>query len=86
MQKSNSETTSSSDTTEHPGNLTISEAPGRKGTYLYIERGSVMHAIARFMNEDAVEEFRNWARAVEAAGMRIKWVGDGEEGDSEEQA
>jgi len=37
------------------------------------------------MNEDAVEEFRNWIRAVEAAGMRIKWVGDGEEGDSEEQ-
>jgi len=82
---SNSETTSSSDTTEHPGNLTISDAPGRKGTYLYIERGSVLHAIARFMNEESVEEFRNWTRAVEAAGMRIKWVGDGEEGDSEEQ-
>lgn len=86
MQRSSSETTSSSDTTEHPGNLTISQAPGRKGTYLYIERGSVMHAIARFMNEDAVEEFRNWARAVEAAGMKIKWVGDGEERDSQEQA
>lgn len=85
MQMSNSETTSSSDTTEHPGNLTISDAPGRKGTYLYIERGSVLHAIARFMNEESVEEFRNWTRAVEAAGMRIKWVGDGEEGDSEEQ-
>lgn len=85
MQRSNSETTSSSDTTEHPGDLVISGAPGRKGTYLYIQRGSVMHAISRFMNEDAVEEFRNWIRAVEAAGMRIKWVGDGEEGDSEEQ-
>lgn len=85
MQKSSSETTSSSDTTEHPGNLTISGAPGRKGTYLYIERGPVLHAIARFMNEDSVEEFRNWARASDAAGMRIKWVGDGEEGDSEEQ-
>jgi hypothetical protein len=41
--------------------------------------------VARFLNEDSIEEFRNWARAVEAAGMRIKWVGDGEEGNSEEQ-
>lgn len=86
MPKSSSETTSSSDTTERPGDLVISGAPGRKGQYLYIQRGSVMHAIARFMNEDAVEEFRNWIRAVEAAGMKIKWVGDGEEGDSKEQA
>lgn len=85
MQRSSSETTSSSDTTEHPGHLTISGAPGRKGTYLYIERGSRWTAVARFLNEDSIEEFRNWARAVEAAGMRIKWVGDGEEGDSEEQ-
>lgn len=86
MQRSSSETTSYSDTTEHPGNLTISGAPGRKGTYLYIERGSVVHAVARFTNEDAIEAFRNWARACEAAGMKIKWVGDGEERDSQEQA
>lgn len=85
MPISNSETTSSSGTTDHPGDLTISGAPGRKGTYLYIERGNRCIAIARFLNEDATDEFRNWAKAVEAAGMKIKWVGDGEERDSQEQ-
>ncbi|QNR51985.1 hypothetical protein phiRKBJ001_43 [Streptomyces phage phiRKBJ001] len=64
----------------------ISSAPGRKGTYLYIQRGSVMHAIARFMNESSVEEFRDLIKAIEAAGMKIKWIGDGEEGCSQEQA
>lgn len=86
MPKSPSETTSCSDTNEHPGDLVISSAPGRKGTYLYIQRGSVMHAIARFMNESSVEEFRDLIKAIEAAGMKIKWIGDGEEGCSQEQA
>jgi len=86
MQRSSSETTSSSGTTEHPGDLTISGAPGRKSTYLYIERGSRLTAVARFLNPEAAEEFRKWAKAASAAGMKIKWVGDGEEGDSEEQA
>ena len=86
MQSSRSETTSSSDTTEHPGDLTISDAPGRKGTYLYIEHGSAMHAIARFMNEVAVEHFREWARTADELGLKIQWDGNGEEGDSEEQA
>jgi len=85
MQRSSSETTSSSDTTEHPGDLTISGAPGRKGTYLYIERGSVLHAIARFRDDASVEAFREWAKASDQLGLRIKWVGDGEEGDREEQ-
>lgn len=86
MPSSNSKATSSSDTTEHPGDLTISGAPYRKGQYLYIERGSRLIAVARFLNEDAIANFREWAQAVSDAGMRIKWVGDGEEGDSEEQA
>lgn len=84
MSKSKSETTSSSDTTEHPGNLNISSAPGRKGKYLYIERGNVQIAIARFRNERAVEMFKEWAKA--ASGTMIQWEGDGEEGDSQEQA
>jgi hypothetical protein len=79
VQISRSETTSSSDTTEHPGDLTISGAPGRKGTYLYIEHGSELHAIARFMNDAAVERFREWARAVDDLGLAIQWEGDGEE-------
>jgi hypothetical protein len=86
MPNSESRTTSSSDTTEHPGDLTISGAPGRKSTYLYIERGSRLTAIARFLSPETAEEFRNWAMAASAAGMKIKWIGDGEEGDSEEQA
>lgn len=85
MPKSNSETTSSSDTTEHPGDLTISGAPYRKGQYLYIERGSCLIAVARFLNEDAIANFKEWAKAVSDAGMKIQWKGDGEEGDSEEQ-
>lgn len=85
MQKSESTTTSSSDTTEHPGNLNISGAPYRKGQYLYIERGSVQIAVARFLNDDAANTFKEWAMAVSAAGMKIQWKGDGEEGDSEEQ-
>lgn len=83
MQRSSSETTSSSATTRHPGNLNISSAPGRKGKYLYIERGNVQMAIARFTNERAVELFKEWAKA--ASGTIIQWEGDGEEGDSEEQ-
>lgn len=85
MPMSNSETTSSSDTTEHPGDLTISGAPHRVGQYLYIQRGSRMIAVARFLNEDAIANFKEWAEAVSDAGMRIKWVGDGEEGTGEEQ-
>lgn len=86
MRRSEPTTTSSSDTTEHPGDLTISGAPGRKSTYLYIERGSRLTAVARFLNEDAAEEFRKWAMAASAAGMKIKWMGDGEEGTRKEQA
>lgn len=86
MQRSRSETTSSSDTTEHPGDLTISGTPYRKGKYLYIERGNRLIAVARFLNEDAIANFREWAQASSDAGMRIKWVGDGEEGDSQEKA
>ena len=86
MQRSSSETTSCSDTTEHPGDPTISGAPGRKSTYLYIERGSRLTAVARFISPEAAEEFRKWAQAASDAGMKIKWVGDGEEGDRKEQA
>lgn len=86
MPSSRSEITSSSDTTEHPGNLTISGAPGRKSTYLYIERGSRLTAVARFISAETADEFRDWAMAASAAGMKIKWMGDGEEGNSEEQA
>lgn len=86
MQRSETTTTSSSDTTEHPGDLTISGAPGRKSTYLYIERGSRLTAVARFLNPEAAEEFRKWAMAASDAGMKIKWMGDGEKGNSEEQA
>ena len=80
---SRSETTSSSDTTEHPGDLTICGAPGRKGTYLYIEKGSVLHAVARFRDDASVELFRQWAKAVSDKGMRIKWTGDVEEGEEQ---
>jgi hypothetical protein len=86
MQKSSSEATSSSDTTEHPGDLTISGAPCRKGKYLYIERGNRSRAVARFLNDDAVDAFKEWVQSVSRQGIQIKWVGDGEEGDSEEQA
>lgn len=86
MQRSSSGTTSSSDTTEHPGDLAISGAPGRKGTYLYIERGSRLTAVARFISPEAADEFRKWAQLASDAGMKIKWIGDGEERDSEEQA
>lgn len=85
MQRSERTATSSSDTTEHPGDLTISGAPGRKSTYLYIERGSRLTAVARFISPEAAEEFRKWAMAASAADMKIKWMGDGEEGNSEEQ-
>jgi len=44
-----------------------------------------MIAVARFLNEDAIANFKEWAEAVSDAGMRIKWVGDGEEGTGEEQ-
>lgn len=80
MPKSESRTTSSSDTTERPGDLNISGAPYRKGTYLYVVRGSVHIAVARFMNERAVEIFKEWAKAV--SGATIQWsdddVGEGE--------
>ncbi|QKY78582.1 hypothetical protein SEA_DRYAD_44 [Streptomyces phage Dryad] len=86
MPTSSSETTSSSGTTEPPGNLNICGAPGRKGTYLYIEQGSVMYAVARFRDDESVERFKEWAKAMDRLGLKIKWKGDGEEGNSEEQA
>lgn len=76
--------TSSSDTIEHPGHLTISGAPGRKSTYLYIERGNSYRAVARFMNAEAVEAFKNWAKA--ATGTTIQWSEDVEEGNIEPEA
>lgn len=84
MPSSESTATSSSDTTEHPGDLTICGAPGRSGTYLYIEQGSVMHAVARFTNPQAIERFREWVKAADRLGLRIRWDGDGEEGTGEE--
>lgn len=78
-----SEATSSSDTTEHSGHLTISGAPGRKSTYLYIERGNSYRAVARFMNAEAVEAFKDWARA--ATGTIIQWSSDAQEGDQESE-
>lgn len=81
-----SRATSSSDTTEHPGNLNISGAPGRKGKYLFIEKGSVQYAVARFRNDEEVERFVEFVKACETLGLKIIWKGDGEEGDSKEPA
>jgi len=58
------------------GDLVISGAPGRTGKYLYIQRGSVMSAIARFQDEKAVSEFINWCRL--SSGSRIVWTGSEE--------
>lgn len=86
MPKSEIKTASSSGITDPPGNLNICGAPRRKGTYLYIEQGSVMFAIARFRDEESIERFKEWAKAMDRLGLKIKWKGDGEEGDIEEQA
>ena len=77
---------SSRATTEHPGNLNISGAPGRKGKYLFLEKGSVQYAIARFRNDEEVERFVEFVQACEELGLKIAWKGDGEEGDSQKQA
>jgi hypothetical protein len=60
---------------QHPGNLTISGAPGRKGTYLYLEKGSRLIALARFMDADAVATFETWVRTCAAEGLEIRWTG-----------
>lgn len=60
------------------GDLVISNAPGRSGKYLYLQKGSVLTALARFRDDEAVATFTAWCR--EASGSRLVWDGSGEEG------
>lgn len=53
--------------------LTISGAPGRNGKYLYLQRGSVLTAVARFRGEAEAELFIDWCRQMN--GRRLKWDG-----------
>lgn len=57
------------------GDLVISSAPGRRGKYLYIQKGSVMDAVARFRDEAAVDKFIAWCKASD--GSRLRWSEEG---------
>ncbi|WP_371666031.1 hypothetical protein OG306_33430 [Streptomyces sp. NBC_01241] len=40
--------------------LVVSAVPGRKGKWLCTVNGPVFHSLAKFRDEDAVEEFFKW--------------------------
>lgn len=74
------------DARAHPGSLVISTAPKRQGKYLYIQNGSALVAVARFLNADAADKFSEWAQACSEMGLKIEWTNDdGEEGHRPEQ-
>lgn len=69
------------DATAHPGDLIISSAPRRSGKYLYVQSGSTLTAVARFLSEDAANKFSEWAKSCSEMGLTIDWTDDdGEEG------
>ena len=69
------------DARAHPGDLVISSAPRRTGKYLYIQNGSALVAVARFLSDEGAEKFSEWAEACSEMGLNIDWKNDdGEEG------
>lgn len=40
--------------------LVVAPVPGRKGKWLCTMNGPVFHSLAKFRDEDAVEEFFKW--------------------------
>lgn len=75
------------DARAHPGDLVISSAPRRTGKYLYIQNGSALIAVARFLSDEAAEKFSEWAQSCSEMGLKIDWNDDdGEEGHRPEQA
>lgn len=43
--------------------LFIGKVPERKGTWLSMQEGAKWHVLAKFRNEEAVEQFKRWVRA-----------------------
>ncbi|CAL9368122.1 hypothetical protein [Streptomyces sp. enrichment culture] len=50
--------------------LIVSEVPGRKGKWLCTVNGSIFHSLAKFRDQDAVDEFFKWVKENE--GRRLK--------------
>ncbi|MER6485705.1 hypothetical protein ABT264_19380 [Streptomyces virginiae] len=49
--------------------LIVSAVPGRKGKWLCTVNGSVFHSLAKFRDQDAVDEFFKWV--AENQGRRL---------------
>lgn len=43
--------------------LFIGKVPDRQGTWLSMQDGTVWYALAKFRNEEAIEQFKRWVRA-----------------------
>lgn len=54
--------------------LIVSEVPGRKGKWLCTMNGPVFHSLAKFRDQDAVDEFFKWVK--ENQGKELKYEGD----------
>ena len=50
--------------------LVVSNVPGRKGKWLATQRGGIFHSLAKFRDEDAVEEFFKWVTENEGRSLR----------------
>ncbi|WP_432112799.1 hypothetical protein [Streptomyces sp. S1] len=44
--------------------LIIGALPNRKGTWLSLQQGGALHALAKFRNEASVERFKEWVRST----------------------
>jgi hypothetical protein len=50
--------------------LTVSNVPGRKGKWLCTVNGSVFHSLAKFRDQDAVDEFFKWVTENEGRSLK----------------
>jgi hypothetical protein len=50
--------------------LIVSSVPGRKGKWLCTVNGSVFHTLAKFRDQDAVDEFFKWVTENEGRSLK----------------
>jgi hypothetical protein len=50
--------------------LIVSPVPGRKGKWLCIRNGPVFHSLAKFRDQDAVDEFFKWVAENEGKALK----------------
>lgn len=52
--------------------LVVSEIPGRKGKWLCTVNGPVFHSMAKFRDQDAVDEFFKWVTEHEGKTVKVE--------------